>query len=85
MRFLSCLYFPYYISQAGENLGTVLLSLCYSPDAKKLSVIILRAKDLNKGIAKEIGESWLVASLMCMHGNHKISVFIVTYSTRMYM
>lgn len=36
-----------------ENMGTVLLSICYSPDSKKLSVIILRAKDLNKGKAKE--------------------------------
>ncbi len=43
--------------QVRENLGTVLLSLCYSPESKKLSVIILRARDLNKGVAKDIGES----------------------------
>ena len=41
--------------QLSENLGTVLISLSYSPDTRKLSVIILRAKDLNRGIAKETG------------------------------
>jgi hypothetical protein len=33
--------------------GTVLLSLCYSTDTKKLSVILLRAKDLNRDNCKE--------------------------------
>jgi hypothetical protein len=33
--------------------GTILLSMCYNSDSKKLSVILLRAKDLNKENAKE--------------------------------
>ena len=43
--------------QTRENLGTVLISLCYSPDTKKLGVIILRAKDLNKGDSRDTGET----------------------------
>lgn len=39
-----------------ENLGTVLVSICYSPDTKKMGVIVLRAKDLNKGNSQETGE-----------------------------
>lgn len=42
--------------QVCEDLGTVLISLSYVPESQKLSVIILRAKDLNKGNAKEMGE-----------------------------
>ena len=38
-----------------ENLGTVLISLCYTPETKKLSIIILRAKDLNKGNGRDTG------------------------------
>ena len=40
-----------------ENLGTVLVSICYSPDTKKLGVIVLRAKDLNKGNSRETGKT----------------------------
>ena len=40
-----------------ENRGTVLLSLSYSPESKKLSVILLRAKELNEGNAKDTGAS----------------------------
>lgn len=43
--------------QSTESHGTVLLSMCYSPDSKKLSVILLRAKDLNKENDKETGQS----------------------------
>lgn len=43
--------------QSSESHGTVLLSMCYSPDSKKLSVILLRAKDLNKENDKETGQS----------------------------
>ena len=41
--------------QVRENLGTVLISLCYTPESKKLSVIVLRAKDLNKGNTQDTG------------------------------
>lgn len=51
-----------------ENLGTILVSICYSPDSKKLGVIILRAKDLNRGNGKDTGEprgnSWEFFLLM---------------------
>lgn len=40
----------------GEYCGVILLSLCYDQLNKKLSVIILRAKDLNKGKSDETGE-----------------------------
>lgn len=49
-------FVPLCAAQARENLGTVLLSLSYNPESKKLSVIILRAKDLNKSVAKDIGK-----------------------------
>lgn len=45
------------LPQSSESHGTVLLSMCYSPDSKKLSVILLRAKDLNKENDKETGQS----------------------------
>ena len=51
--------------QVRESLGTVNLSICYSPDTKRLSVIILRAKDLNRGNYKETGE-W--AGRACVRG-----------------
>ena len=41
----------FHLIQDWESHGTVLLSLNYNPESKKLSVIILRAKDL-KGNAK---------------------------------
>ena len=40
-----------HLIQGWESSGTVLLSLNYNPESKKLSVIMLRAKDL-KGTAK---------------------------------
>lgn len=55
--------------QSSESHGTVLLSMCYSPDSKKLSVILLRAKDLNKENDKETGKSGSPAhssSHMCL-------------------
>ena len=47
-------HFPLLL-QIRENLGTVLVSLCYTPESKKLSVIVLRAKDLNKGNTQDTG------------------------------
>lgn len=55
--------------QPRENHGIVLLSLSYSPESKKLSVIILRAKDLNEGNAKDTG--------MCTGGVRKREGFSV--------
>ncbi len=46
----------------GECNGVVFLSLCFDVNNKKLSVIILRAKDLNDGRADETGKqvhTWL--------------------------
>ncbi len=36
----------------------MLVSICYSPDTKKLGVIVLRAKDLNKSNSRETGRFW---------------------------
>ena len=44
------------LPQTSVSLGTVLLSMCYSQESKKLSVILLRAKDLNRGNTKETGK-----------------------------
>ncbi len=42
--------------QVRESRGSVNVSMSYTPDTKRLSVIILRAKDLNQGHYKETGE-----------------------------
>lgn len=45
---------PLQSPKSRENLGTVLISICYSPETKKLGIILLRAKDLNKSVAKSV-------------------------------
>ena len=63
--------------QVRENLGTVLVSMSYSPESQKLSIIILRAKDLNRGVAKAIGKSTsytvTVLLVMCCTCPHRPS------------
>ena len=48
--------YTHYHTQTTVSHGTVLLSMCYSTDSKKLSIILLRAKDLNRENAKETGQ-----------------------------
>jgi len=47
----------YLMLQLREDLGTILVSLTYTPDSKKLAVILLRAKDLNKGESHSTGKN----------------------------
>ena len=51
---------PSLLLQTSVSIGTVLVSMCYNTDSKKLSIILLRAKDLNKELCKETGTLYIL-------------------------
>eukprot|EP00731_Ephydatia_muelleri_P016686 Em0009g1110a len=51
---VACLTLPLLLNKKTKTAGLVLISLCYSPETCKLTVILLRSKDLVKGSAKQI-------------------------------
>ena len=70
--------------QVRESIGTVLISLSYSPKIQKLGVIVLRAKDLNRGVSKEMGERGLGSSWQPSHANLVCLYLCLKYTDTQY-